>query len=76
MRYADGGGMNAQREEVEMRTKTKKEDIFKRVGTPVLNYSCMTKLRTHVPPKKRLQVDEATYSRTKRTHVPNVYKRR
>ncbi len=25
MRYADGGGMNAQREEVEMRTKTKKK---------------------------------------------------
>ena len=25
MRYADGGGMNAQREEFEMRTKTKKE---------------------------------------------------
>jgi hypothetical protein len=25
MRYADGGGMNAQREEVEMRTNTKKE---------------------------------------------------
>ncbi len=25
MRYADGGGMNAQREEAEMRTKTKKE---------------------------------------------------
>jgi hypothetical protein len=25
MRYADGGGMNAQREEVEMSTKTKKE---------------------------------------------------
>ncbi len=24
MRYADGGGMNAQQEEVEMRTKTKK----------------------------------------------------
>jgi hypothetical protein len=25
MRYADGGGMDAQREEVEMRTKTKIE---------------------------------------------------
>ncbi len=25
VRYANGGGMNAKREEVEMRTKTKKE---------------------------------------------------